>query len=75
MYWRYSLCERPEKRTVSKFAILPRLCEKGHKHWFETVNVNQRFIGASYSDVDHIYNYSPWGPNSRPCICPINTDG
>lgn len=71
MHWRYYKCDRPHTRIVKKFAIFKRLCHRGHMHWLETVEVNQRWINTSYSDVDIDDNYQPWGPHSRPCICPI----
>lgn len=70
MKWDYT--NKPEKRTVSKFAIIPRLCQKGHKHWLETVKINQRFIGSSYSNVDFYGNFNPFGPS--PCICNAKDD-
>lgn len=72
MHWHSNYRKsRPARKTVTKFAIMPRLCEKDHYHWLERVLISKRLIGGSYSTVDAYDNYLPdvWH-----CNCNIVSD-
>lgn len=72
MYWIANYRKgRPTKKTITKFVLIPRLCENDHYHWLETVVINKRLIGGTYSTVDAFNNYSPevWH-----CNCNIVSD-
>jgi len=48
-------------RTITKFTLIPRICENGHRHWLETVTINQ-FWGSytkTWRDLDAEFEIDP----------------
>ena len=59
MHWNTGYMKRPQRKTVRRFALIPRVCENHHIHWLEMVDINKRLIGGTYSTVDAYDNYDP----------------
>jgi len=51
-------------RTVTKFALFPRRCEKNHYHWLEFVDIFQRWV---YGNGWH--SIGTHNANLFPCKC------
>ena len=68
MHWHTDYLNRPIKKTVKRFVLFPRICERDHWHWLEMVEINKRLIGGSYSSVDKYWEYNP---DICPCNCNV----
>ena len=69
MHWN-ATPHRSKRKTIRKFALIPRRCENNHIHWLETVAINKRLIGDTYSTVTAYDDYSP---DTCWCNCNIPT--
>jgi len=55
MRWNHKIHSEGDRRTVKRFALLPKQCNKGHLHWLEYMYVEEIYL-SDFGWIDWDYH-------------------